>query len=172
MSIFKKKNNTYSIDITKANETLQNVFAVCDHIPNTIPFDKLVLRQKAKTRCFTIGKYISGLFIVLLFLVPFVFPHSPITLTKNSNSTGTDVSITNHYISEGKFVLTLSGDDIDYSRCYASSLNSDGTYEDYPIISCDPDEHTIVFTYPKKTLNIYIYTEDGECLQLLLTPKQ
>ena len=47
MYLFKK---TYQMNIDKANDTLQNVFAACNKAPNTIPFDKLVLQQAAHTR--------------------------------------------------------------------------------------------------------------------------
>ena len=37
------------MDIKQAGETLQNIFAACEQEPNKVPFDKIVLRQKANT---------------------------------------------------------------------------------------------------------------------------
>ena len=47
--LFRKKKN-YEMNIDTANAILQNVFAAEAKAPNTIPFDKLVLREKANTR--------------------------------------------------------------------------------------------------------------------------
>ena len=44
--MFRKK-KTYQMDIKSADTTLQNIFAACNETPNTVPFDKLLLRQKA-----------------------------------------------------------------------------------------------------------------------------
>ena len=48
--MFFEKKNKYEMNIDTANEILQNVFAAESKTPNTVPFDKLVLRQKANTR--------------------------------------------------------------------------------------------------------------------------
>ena len=74
------------MDIKQAGETLQNIFAACEQEPNKVPFDKIVLRQKANTKMFTIGKYISILFIIFLFIAPFLFPHSEATITAQKTS--------------------------------------------------------------------------------------
>lgn len=164
--LFHKKNsNTYSIDLNTANEALQNVFAACEQPPNTIPFDKLVLRQRANTKSFTIGKYISIGFILLLFIMPFVFPHSPAKITQSSGSKA-HFTIEDHYVSDSTFTLVLSGDEIDYSSCYAI----DAEQVTYLPVSSTPSAHTISFPYIGKEINLYIYNNEGQYMQLLLSP--
>lgn len=45
MMFFHKKNR-YELDMTTANNALQNILSSCNQPVNTIPFDKLVLRKK------------------------------------------------------------------------------------------------------------------------------
>ena len=49
MMFFHKKNR-YELDMTTANNALQNILSSCNQPVNTIPFDKLVLRKKSECR--------------------------------------------------------------------------------------------------------------------------
>ena len=42
--------NRYELDMTTANNALQNILSSCNQPVNTIPFDKLVLRKKSECR--------------------------------------------------------------------------------------------------------------------------
>ena len=44
--MFFHKKNRYELDMTTANNALQNILSTCNQPVNTIPFDKLVLRKK------------------------------------------------------------------------------------------------------------------------------
>lgn len=44
--MFFHKKNRYELDMTTANNALQNILSSCNQPVNTIPFDKLVLRKK------------------------------------------------------------------------------------------------------------------------------
>ena len=70
--MFFYKKHRYEMDIKLANETLQNIFAACDRAPNTIPFDKLVLRQKTNTRLYNILLIITAILFLLTLLFPFM----------------------------------------------------------------------------------------------------
>ena len=41
--MFFHKKNRYELDMTTANNALQNILSTCNQPVNTIPFDKLVL---------------------------------------------------------------------------------------------------------------------------------
>jgi len=167
--IFKRfdKKKKYSIDNAAANEMLQNVFAAYNKEPNTIPFDKLVLRRKISTRSYKIGMFITAFLLLLTFLSPLAFPHSPAKIT-NVNSSHSGIEIVGHHIEKGIFYLTLSTDDIDYKDSYM--VNADNVM--FSAISFDEKTCTIEFPYNKEEVNIFIFTNDGGTLQLLLTPKQ
>lgn len=165
MRLFKRQK--YQMDLSSANETLQSVFAACKQEPNTIPFDKLILRQRARTKPFTIGKYLSILFVILLFIVPFVFPHSKTSISTEPNSLS-ELSIVNHYTDDDSFTLILSGEKIDFDSCYAVDINN----VHYEPVSYNKKENKIVFPYYGEALNIYIYDVNAHSIQVILTPKE
>ena len=162
--MLRKKKNTFEMNINSANAALQNIFAACDQKPNTMPFDTILLRQQANTRSYAIAKHIAELFILLLFGLPLLFPHSKAKIF--TQSTHTKLTLESHYISGEQFTLDIAGGDIDYRQCYA--VSADGTrYE--PIFQGSSND-SIVFPYAGKEINIYIYDTSGNCLQLILTP--
>jgi hypothetical protein len=68
MKIFNRRK--YTLDVAAAGATLQNVFETCNQAPNTIPFDKLVLKQDADT-----GKYdIWLVFTFIIFILTAIIP--------------------------------------------------------------------------------------------------
>ena len=70
--MFFKKRNTYEMNVDTANAILQNVFAAEDKTPNTLSFDKIVLRQKANTRFYDKILRVLLLVLTLSFLSPLV----------------------------------------------------------------------------------------------------
>lgn len=56
-----------------ADNTLKNVLAACDMAPNTIPIDKLLLRQKFGTAPYDICLRLLLLQIIILLVLPFLF---------------------------------------------------------------------------------------------------
>lgn len=66
-----KKQKKYEINIDRANDILQNVFAAESKTPNTIPFDKLVLRAKPDTRRYDIPLCLAVLLLILTLISPF-----------------------------------------------------------------------------------------------------
>ncbi len=75
--MFFKKRNVYEIDMIQANNTLQNVFAACNQAPNTIPFDKLVLRNQLDTKIYNRLLIITSIALLFTFLSPlFIVPAS------------------------------------------------------------------------------------------------
>ncbi len=165
---FKKKysKNKYSMDMNTANDTLQKVFAACDTPPNTIPFDKIVLRQKAHTRTFFIGKWICFICLLLILIAPLAFHDSP--SYSNTASEMNHMKIEKHYIKENKFIIYLSGPNLNLSYSYA--VTQDGTVflPDY----YNNETGELVFPYPNKPLNIFISRDQDEFLQVILTPKK
>lgn len=165
MSLFKRNKRTYSMDIKQAGETLHNIFAACEQEPNKVPFDKIVLRQKANTKMFTIGKYISILFIIFLFIAPFLFPHSEATITAQKTSKST-LELESHLVKDEFFIMTFYEDNINYKNSFAVTANGDKLL---PVMDSSVDG-TIVFPYMEIPLNIYVYDTDGNYIQFVLTP--
>lgn len=55
-----------------ADETLQNVFEACSRTPNTVPFDKLVLKQKAATKKYNILLLWTSVILALTAVLPVI----------------------------------------------------------------------------------------------------
>ena len=150
-----------------ANDTLQKVFAACDTPPNTIPFDKIVLRQKAHTKTFFIGKWICFICLLLVLIAPLAFHDSPSFYSQSANQM-TGIKIEKHYIKDNKFVIYVSGSDLNLSHSYA--ITQDGTVylPDY----YNNETGELIFPYQNKSLNIFISCDEDEFLQVILTPKK
>ncbi len=154
------------MDIKTANETLQKVFAACDTPPNTIPFDKIVLRQKARTHIFFIGKWICFVCIILTLLAPLVFLNSP---SSYSHTVGSgQLKIEEHSIKNNKIYLNLSGQDFDLRYSYA--IAKDGSIYLPDTYSNETGE--LVFPYPEKPLQIFVSWNKEEFLQIIITPQK
>lgn len=163
--MFFRKQKKYEIDINTANTALQNVFVACKQTPNTIPFDKLLLRQKANTRLYNL------LLCIVTAVLLFTF-FSPLIITPISNIVGGDVAKTTfvktHYLRNDILYIQLEGEDIHFNAAYMSS--ADGML--YEPASYDEASQTICFEYINKECNIYIpYGEDKQ-LHLLFTPSE
>lgn len=167
MMFFKfRKKNKYSMDMETANQTLQNVFAACEAPPNTVPFDKLVLRQRAHTRAFFYAKWICFLFLILTLASPLIFQEYPSHLRTTKKASV--IHVEEHYILEDTFHIVLSGPDLNLKDSYITT--ADGTV--YPPDRFDNATGEIVFPYPGGEINIFISQGENEYLQIILTPKK
>ena len=156
------KKKTYHMDMKSADTTLQNVFAACDQTPNSIPFDKLVLRQKARTKTFDILLIIISLVVILTILAPLPF------LCFKESTVSSYLELNEHYVVGNKLYLVLDTNDqtIKYEEAYLLSPSGDL----YEIISYDSQNHTLCFPYIAQECNIYIPYGQDSILHLLLTP--
>lgn len=148
MSLFHKKKNDfeYDIDMNSANQLLQNVFEAVGQTPNSIPFDKLLLRQKARTGSLLAARTICTTALILTLCMPFVFWRG-LTDTKNP-------VITNNYKEEQFLWIELEDDitGIDYNSIYALTDSGQTLHP----VSVDRETCMIAFKTNEKSLNIYI----------------
>lgn len=164
--MFFQRKNTYHIDLDKANTTLQNVFAACDQTPNTIPFDKLLLRQKVNTRVYNRLLIITATILLFTFLSPFIIV--PVSTALERITAPEPVTLLNDYLENDILYLKLSGDGILYEEAYLETV--DGHRES--VISYDIEEQIIALPYIEgKEANIYIPVENGTPFHLLLSPQ-
>jgi hypothetical protein len=162
-NLFKKK-KVYTMDLESANDTLQNVFAAVDQEPNIVPFDKIVLRQKANTFSTTLCKYATLIMILLLLIIPFFTLQSNASV--HSDVGESNINIVDHYIGENTIHLTLDSNNYYYPSCY--SIDAEG-HRHLPIVNSEDPCH-LIFQYTGVELNIYIADIHGEYYQLIVTP--
>ncbi len=163
----KNKKKHYHMNMDQANETLQNVFAACEKAPNTIPFNKLVLRQKLNTRIYDRLIILTSCLLLIAFLSPLAV--TPVNTFLNRNRDFSKITVESDYESGGLLYLTLTGDNILFDQAY--QITADGTKE-LPI-SYDEKCSIICFPYHSDMeVNIYIPAENGNSLQLLVSPME
>lgn len=164
MSFFRKK--TYQIDIQKADSALQNIFAACNQSPNTIPFDKLVLRQKANTQIYNRLLIATAIILLFTFLAPFyIVPLSHVT---EKLFTPEPVVLLNDYLEDDILYLQLAGDNILYEEAYLETHDGQRIAAVYH----DKAKQLIGFPFPEEgESNIYIPIKNSEPLHFLLTPQ-
>ncbi|MDD2972239.1 MAG: hypothetical protein PHE02_08950 [Lachnospiraceae bacterium] len=164
-ALFHKKKK-YIMDMETANQTLQNVFASCETPPNTIPFDKLVLRRQAHTKtlqCMTLFSFLSLLFVLLLPLAFCNFaPQFEIRSEVNS-----DIQVIDGYIKGERFYLCVTGSDLDLGDSYIAFLDGSQSLSVY----YDNTTGEIVFPYPGGEVTIFVSNGDGDYLKMILTPE-
>ena len=150
------------MDMKSADTALQNVFAACDQTPSSIPFDKLILRQKARTKAFDVLLIVIALIVTLTILAPLPF------LCFKETSVSSSIELAEHYIEGNKLYLMLDTQNqtIKYEEAYLLSPGGDV----YEIISYDSKNHTLCFPYIAQECNIYIPYGEDSLLHLLLTP--
>lgn len=158
-----KSRKKYRMNMEQANATLQNVFAACNQTPNTIPFDKLVLRKKLNTRVYNRMIVLTALLLFITFLAPLAVAPVSVFLSRQPEK----VTLLSDSIENGVICLTLSGDGILYTEAYQET--ADGIKE--APLSYDKDTGTIYFTYYETATNIYIPIENAPTFHLLLSPQ-
>ncbi len=161
MSLFKKQTDEYTIDTEVADQMLQNVFKSVGQKPNTIPFDKLLLRQKAKTGNLRIARAVAVAALIFTFIMPFVFRKSYMDHTKPQ--------IIQDYKEEGMLWIQLNDIDsgVDFSTIYAKT--EDGTI--LLPAKIDAKAQKVAFEIKEKTLNIYISDYSGNVTHAVYTAK-
>ncbi|MCR5735886.1 MAG: hypothetical protein K6G22_14895 [Lachnospiraceae bacterium] len=159
--MFKKKK--YNLDINTADQTLQNVFKSLDKKPNTIPFDKLVLRNAVNRTYTKVSLSVSLTLLLLILVAPLFFINREFRV----ESTGLKQSIivTDHRFNGDNFIMTLSGTMIDYDDIYARL--PDGTFV-FPL-SADEETGEVVFPYSGSSLNIFVPDVNGKLLHAILS---
>ena len=80
--MFFHKKNRYELDMTTANNALQNILSSCNQPVNTIPFDKLVLRKKVNAASYNRLIVATTLIFVLTFLSPLAIVPLSANLTR------------------------------------------------------------------------------------------
>lgn len=164
--MFFHKNKKYEMDIDTANAALQNILAACNQAPNTIPFDKILLRQKADTKPYNRLIVFTALLLLLTFLAPLAIV--PIATKLESHFTSESAVLINDYLKDNVLYLQFTGDNILYEQAYMESADGERIH----ILSYDADKGLICFPYAgDKEFNIYIPMEGKPALHFLLTPK-
>lgn len=154
----------HQMDIEAANRTLQNVFAACNHEPNSIPFETILKQKKAHTGYVTVCMWICIVFLIAVLLSPLCFYQTNFHVS-GLLSISDFITIEDHNLTDDCFTIKLKGDNIDYDKI--SMLDDGGT-----VILPDeiiPEEQIVRIYQPSGTLNIYIPDKDGHTLLAVLT---
>ena len=157
------KNKKYSMNIEDANSTLQNVFAELDMKPNSIPFDKIVLRGLANTVFAKTCKIIATIFLIISLFTPLAFINNDFVVEPSVGAS--KIIITDHQLYDDHFSLVLQGNNINYDDIYARL--PDGSFV-FPS-SVNRDNGLVIFPFTESSLNIYIPDINGNVLQAVLT---
>ena len=162
--MFQKK-KSIQLDIELADATLQSIFEACDLSPNSIPFDKIVLRQKVETIYFNtcILFCIPFLLVTLLAPIPFLLINHHNQKQAASNS----IRIEKDYLDEDIIYFKLSVA-VDPNACHL--ILSDGSFIEP--MSYDNLTKTIAFPYPDTEASIYMETPNDVSAVVLVTPYQ
>ena len=164
--MFFRKNKIYKMDPGQANSALQNIFAACEQAPNTIPFDKLLLRRKLNTRKYDILLCVIAFALSVTLLLPVIIV--PLARSVEQITAPEPVTLLNDYLDNGRLFLELSGDGILYESTYLNTMDGQ-TLEP---LSFDKKTKTIAFPFLEgEECNIYIPVENGQVLHLLISPE-
>lgn len=161
------KKKTYTMDTTLAGETLQNIFAACQVTSNHVAFNRILLNQRPKTRAYAIGKRIALVMLLLTFISPLFFPHSPVRLNQTASATS-NLSLESNYVINGNLYLCFYGEDLDPQKCYM--ITESGFH--FTPTSYDENKNIISFPHEHESANIYIESRDGTILHFLLSLKE
>lgn len=162
--MFFSKKKIYQMDMEQANKALQNIFAACNQAPNTIPFDKLVLRKQLNTALYTRLIVITVITLVLTFVSPLAIV--PVCNMLSPAESHTSVSLLDDYRDGDTLYLTFSQGNVLYGKAYLETAEG----EIIPALSYDEKTNTIAFPYiSDKECNIYIPVADGFPLHFLLS---
>ncbi len=153
----------YKIDMNSADQTLQNIFAACNVEPNTIPFDKLILREHKRLMPYNICLAITILILLITLSTPLIFiPFS------NTNGKLHIITLEQHHIEDGILYIKVKPchGSIDLNNSYMLTC----TGEKIAVLSYDSENHILAFPYLNEECNIYILGENNSTLHLLYTP--
>ena len=162
--MFFHKKNRYELDMTTANNALQNILSTCNQPVNTIPFDKLVLRKKVNAASYNHLIAATALIFVLTFLSPLaIVPLSELT-AKMLVSTPPELTL--DYVEKNILSLQFTGDNILYTEAFMETMSG----EVIEPLSVDASQGVISFPFLSEEANIYVPVKNGETIHLLFTP--
>lgn len=158
------RKNKYKMDISSANQILQNVLAAQSHSASRVPFDKLVLRGKINMR-------FCNQFLVILIAIFFITCIAPLMIISHARTaeprTGS-VQLEEHYLKDQCLYLHVSGEYIDYGEAYLETTAGERHYT----VSYDEENGILCFPYFNDTeSNIYIPAKGVSPLHILITPR-
>lgn len=163
----RKKKKIYHMNMDQANQTLQNVFAACEKAPNTVPFDKLLLRQKLNTRIYNVLIILTLFFLLVTFLSPLAV--APVNASFNRNRDFSKITVESDYVADNILYLSLTGEDILLDQAFQITMEG---IRELPL-SYDEKCSTICFPYHlDQEVNIFIPSANGQPLHLLITPQE
>ncbi|MCR5268470.1 MAG: hypothetical protein K6E16_08135 [Lachnospiraceae bacterium] len=157
----------YTMDMTTANNILQNVFIAGEQAPNTTPFDKIVLRSKAQTTMVTACMWIGIVMLLLTLLSPLAFSSRDFKVEQPRSTRS--LQIVSHKLYTSEFVMLIEGDKLDYRNIYA--LKNDGEVVFPSKIQFVNGDTEVTIPYDGEQLNLYIPDLDGNILQAILSER-
>lgn len=145
-----------------ADKLLQNVFEAAGKQPNTIPFDKLLLRRKIQTTNLFIARGAALIILILTFISPLVFRQAQLSMRRPV--------IIDNYLYNEQLYITISSHSkgVDYEKTYAK--NDQGTQLLPTYI--DRKNRLIAFDTEDKSLNIYITNYAGNITHAIYTSNE
>ncbi len=162
--MFFHKKNRYELDMTTANNALQNILTTCNQPVNTIPFDKLVLRKKINAASYNRLIIATALIFVLTFLSPLAI--IPLSELNERLFSPTPAVLTLDYVENNILSLKFTGENILYEEAFMETLSG----EIIAPLSIDSSKGVINFPFLSEEANIYVPVKNGEPLHLLFTP--
>ncbi|MBE5857726.1 MAG: hypothetical protein E7296_09225 [Lachnospiraceae bacterium] len=158
MSLFKKKNE-FKMDVKAADRILQNVFEDAGEKPNTVPFDKILLRCKYNGMAYDICIMITVILLAMTLMLPIKF-------YPGFGKQNPEFKVEFHEQYGDELLISLSRGDIDLSKSYFVDVDGNKTYANY----FNSLGFCIAFPMPDEEVNIIITEESGKELHLLFTP--
>lgn len=162
--MFFHKKNRYELDMTTANNALQNILSTCNQPVNTIPFNKLVLRKKINAASYNKLIIATALIFVLTFLSPLAI--IPLSELNERLFSPTPAVLTLDYVENNILSLKFTGENILYEEAFMETLSG----EIIAPLSVDSSKGVINFPFLSEEANIYVPVKNGEPLHLLFTP--
>ena len=160
MSLF-KKDYEFKMDVKEADKILQSVFEDVGEKPNTVPFDKILLRCKYNGIAYDICILATVLLLTLTLLAPIIF-------YPGFGKELPTFSVVTHEQYGEQLYISLSRGDIAISKCYYVNAQGDRTEATY----FNALGRCIVFPMPDEEVTIIVTEESGKELHLLFTPIQ
>lgn len=162
--MFFHKKNRYELDMTTANNALQNILSSCNQPVNTIPFDKLVLRKKVNAASYNRLIAATALIFVLTFLSPLAIV--PLSELSETLFVPAPAELTLDYVENNILSLQFTGDNILYNEAFMETMSG----EIIEPLSVDAAQGVISFPFLSEEANIYVPVKGGEAIHLLFTP--
>lgn len=175
----KKLNDIPELDTNTATLLLNNVFAECDVIPNSIPLETLESWGNYRKTEFRLGRIISYTILVILILLPLLF-FRPTIIAQRTNVDATDNAVYEIQVKTllpvDGVVATLDGNPLKLEKVNAknymvsidkngildikaTSLNGQISTKSYDVTHLDMDKPDLIKSYTDNG-KIYIQVRD------------